>query len=155
MAQSLSQLYTHIVFHINFNYNVKIPEELQSRLHAYLATTCKNQKSPSIIVGGVEDHIHILCRLSKNIAPSKFLEELKTDSSKWIKNQSKEFDLILSKFSWQKGYGIFSVSSSQVKNVKKYISNQSEHHKKMSFKEEYLLLLKKYNVEYDEKYLWS
>ena len=155
MAQSLSQLYVHIVFHINFNDVVKIPEELQSDLHAYLAATCKNQNSSSILVGGVDDHVHLLCRLSKNITSSKLLEEIKTDSSKWIKTQAGEFGLSLNKFSWQKGYGIFSVSSSKINTVKQYISNQKEHHKKMSFKDEYLLLLKKHNVKYDEKYLWN
>ena len=155
MAQSLSQLYVHIVFHINFNDLVKIPEKLQADLHAYLAAICKNQNSPSIIVGGVDDHVHLLCRLSKNITAAKLLEEIKTDSSKWIKTQIKDFGLNLNRFSWQKGYGIFSVSSSKITTVKQYISNQKEHHKTMSFKDEYLLLLKKHNIEYNEKYLWN
>jgi REP-associated tyrosine transposase len=155
MSQSLSQLYVHIVFHINLNDTIKIPIELQSDLHAYLATICKNQNSPSILVGGVDDHVHLLCRLSKNITSAKLLEEIKTDSSKWIKKQSGQFGAKLNGFSWQKGYGIFSVSSSKINTVKQYISNQKEHHKTMSFREEYLLLLQKHNVEYNEKYLWT
>ncbi|MFA6716802.1 MAG: IS200/IS605 family transposase [Victivallales bacterium] len=155
MAQSLSQLYVHIVFHINLNNPVKIPEPLQPDLYAYLATICKNHESPSILVGGTSDHVHILCRLSKNIAASKLLEELKTDSSKWIKSRAEEFSGRLNRFSWQKGYGIFSVSASQAATVKEYIAKQKEHHKKISFKGEYLLLLKKYNIEYDENYLWN
>ena len=155
MSQSLSQLYMHIVFHINLIDKVSIPEELQSHLHAYLAKICINLHSPSIVVGGTHDHVHILCRMSKNIAPAKLLEELKTSSSKWIKTQASEFGMMLSKFSWQKGYGVFSVSAPQVSNVQKYIANQREHHRKRSFKEEYLLLLQKYDVEYNEKYIWS
>ena len=155
MAQSLSQLFVHIVFHVNINDNVKIPEALQSRLHAYLMTICNNHDSPSIIVGGTDDHIHILCRISKNIAPSKFLAELKATSSKWVKSVSPEFGLQLSKFSWQKGYGIFSVSASQVDIVKQYIANQSEHHRTRSFMDEYVMLLEKHGIVYDEKYLWS
>ena len=155
MAQSLSQLYVHIVFHINLNNPVNIPEKLQPDLHAYLAVICQNHESPSILVEGTDDHVHLLCRLSKNITASKLLEELKTDSSKWIKTKAEDFDGRLNKFSWQKGYGIFSVSASQVPTVKEYISKQKGHHKKISFKEEYLLLLKKYNIEYDGRYLWS
>jgi len=155
MSQSLSQLYVHIVFHINCNDAVIIPEKLQNNLHAYIAAICKNQDSSSIIVGGIDDHVHLLCRLSKNITAAKLLEEIKANSSKWIKTQADEFGSRLNKFSWQKGYGIFSVSLSKIDNVKQYISNQKEHHKKISFKDEYILLLKKHNVEYDEQYLWN
>lgn len=155
MAQSLSQLYVHIVFHVSLNDTIKLPEKLQANLHAYLAIICKNQNSPSILVGGVDDHVHILCRLSKNITASKLLEEIKTDSSKWIKKQADEFGAQLNRFAWQKGYGIFSVSSSKIYNVKQYIWQQKEHHKKMSFRDEYLLLLQKHNVEYNEEYLWT
>jgi REP element-mobilizing transposase RayT len=145
----------HIIFHVNLVDKVSIPEALQPHLHAYLAKICDNQDSSSLIVGGIHDHVHVLCRMSKNITSAKLLEELKTHSSKWIKRQSSEFGMMLSKFTWQKGYGIFSVSASQVDNVKEYILNQKEHHRKRSFKEEYILLLEKYNVKYNEKYLWS
>ncbi len=155
MSQSLSQLYTHIVFHVNLSNGIMIPEKLQPVLHAYLATVCKNHDSPSILVGGTNDHVHILNRISKNIAPVKLIEEIKTDSSRWMKTQAQDYGLMLSKFSWQKGYGIFSVSSSHVEVVRNYIANQVEHHKKRSFKEEYILFLEKHGVEYDEKYLWN
>lgn len=155
MSQSLSQLYMHIVFHVNFSDRITIPEKLQPVLHGYLATVCKNHDSSSILVGGTYDHVHILSRISKNIAPAKLIEEIKTYSSRWVKTQAQEHGLMLSKFSWQKGYGIFSVSSSHVEMVKNYIANQNEHHKKRSFKEEYILFLEKHSVEYDEKYLWT
>ena len=155
MSKSLSQLYVHIVFHVNLVSKTYIPNELLPILHAYLATVCNNHNSPAIIVGGTYDHVHILCRMSKNIALAELLQELKTNSSKWIKTKSHEYGTILSKFSWQKGYGAFSVSSSQTENVKSYISNQKDHHQKLTFKEEYILFLNKHNLEYDEKYLWN
>jgi REP-associated tyrosine transposase len=155
MSQSLAKLYSHIVFHVNFADGITIPGKLQPVLHAYVATICKNQDSPSIVVGGTNDHIHILCNLSKNIAAATLLKEIKISSSKWIKSQAQEYELILDKFSWQKGYGIFSVSASQIDVLKNYIINQQAHHKKISFKDEYILFLKKYNIEYNEEYLWS
>ena len=155
MVHSLSQIYTHIVFHVNINEPIRIPINLQPRLHAYIAKTCHIIGSPSIIVGGMDDHVHVLCRISRNISPAKLLEKLKTESSKWIKTLSVEFGSSLSNFSWQNGYGIFSVSASKVEAVKQYISNQIEHHRTRSFKDEYLILLKKHKVDYDEKYLWS
>jgi len=103
MSQSLSQLYVHIVFHINCNDDVTIPEKLQNSMHAYIAVICKNQDSSPILVGGIDDHVHLLCRLSKNITTAKLLEEIKTNSSKWIKTQANDFNSRLNKFSWQKG----------------------------------------------------
>ena len=155
MSHSLSQMYVHIVFHVDLIDEAYIPDEFLPVLHGYLATVCNNHDSPPIIVGGTHDHIHILCKMSKKITLAKLLQELKTNSSKWIKSQSAEHGAILSKFSWQKGYGAFSVSASQVETVKNYIANQKDHHKKMTFKEEYILFLKKHNIEYDEKYLWN
>jgi putative transposase len=99
--------------------------------------------------------VHILCRMSKNISTSELLKELKIESSKWIKKQYEDFGFQLSKFSWQGGYGVFSVSASQVDKVKGYIANQKKHHLKIGYKDEYLALLHKYNIEYDEKYLWN
>lgn len=97
------------------------------------------------------DHVHILCRMSKKIALIKLLEELKSHSSKWIKTKSDE----LKQFYWQDGYGAFSVNPSEVNVVTKYIVNQKEHHRKKTFQEEYLAFLKKYNVDYDERYVWD
>ena len=155
MAQSLSQIYTHIVFHINLLDKVIIPEELQPRLHAYLNGICGNSDSPSLIVGGTFDHIHILCRMSKNIAASSLIKDLKVNSSIWMKSQADDFGMELSRFSWQKGYGVFSVSPSQLEKVKSYIANQEAHHRETTFRDEYLTLLRKHGVSLDEKYLWS
>lgn len=104
-----------------------------------------------IQVGGHKDHVHILCLLLKKIALMKLLEEVKSHSSKWIKTKGKDFE----NFYWQNGYGAFSVNPTQIGVVKKYIMNQEEHHQKKSFQEEFLGFLKKYDVEYDERYIWD
>ena len=150
MAQSLSKLYVHIIYHIK-NPLVKIRNEDKNQLYAYTGSIIKDNKSIPIKINGVEDHIHILCVMSKNIALAKFVEEIKRHSSRWIKT----LDPYYAKFSWQGGYGGFSVSPSLHDKTKYYIENQEEHHKKMSFKEEYLMFLKEYGIEYNEKYLWT
>jgi len=104
-----------------------------------------------IKIGGFIDHIHIICMLSKKVTVVKLLEQLKSHSSKWVKTTSDEFK----NFYWQDGYGAFSVNPTQVETVVKYITNQKEHHKTMSFQEEYRAFLKKYDVDYDERYVWD
>lgn len=151
MGQSLSQIYLHIVFSTRERKPILRNEEIRKALHAYLAGTCRQQDSPSIIVGGTEDHVHILCQLAKTIAVAGLVRELKRDSSKWLKEQSRE----LQTFQWQRGYGAFSVSPSHLDGLKEYIRNQEEHHRTESFQEEFLRLLRKYGVEFEERYLWE
>jgi REP element-mobilizing transposase RayT len=150
MSQSLSQLYTHIIFRIK-DQNIFIREKEKDDLYAYIGSIIKENKSIPILINGVKDHIHILCIMSKNIALAKLVEEIKRHSSRWIKTQSTCYK----SFAWQGGYGGFSVSPSLFNKTKIYIQNQVKHHKKMSFKEEYLLFLKEYGVEYHEKFLWD
>ena len=123
----------------------------EDELHNYLGGICKNLDCQPIKTGGYTDHIHILCMLSKKIALIKLIEEVKSNSSKWIKAK----DESLKGFYWQDGYGAFSVNPSEVDVVSNYISNQSEHHKKITFQDEYRVFFKKYNVEYDERYVWD
>lgn len=123
----------------------------EDELHAYLGGICKKLESPPIIVGGYTDHIHILCSLSKKIALMKFMEELKSNSSKWYKTKDKS----LENFYWQDGYGAFSVNPWDIEKVIKYIANQKEHHSNKTFQEEYWAILKKYEMEYDERYVWD
>jgi REP element-mobilizing transposase RayT len=123
----------------------------RGRVHAYLAGICENQGCPSLQIGGVEDHVHILCRLSKNIAVADLIRELKRDSSSWIKHEQPS----LTDFHWQNGYGAFSVSPSHVEGLKKYIQNQEEHHRHETFQDEFRRLLQKYGIEYDERYVWD
>ena len=116
-----------------------------------MGSIIKDNESIPILINGVEDHVHILCVMSKNIALARFLEEIKRHSSRWIKTKDRHY----AQFSWQGGYGGFSVSPSIHDKTKNYIANQEEHHKKMSFKEEYLLFLREYGIEYNEQYLWK
>lgn len=128
-----------------------IDDFIKDELFSYLGGICRNLECNPIQVGGYKDHVHILCLLSKKIALMKLLEEIKSNSSKWIKTKGSEFK----DFYWQNGYGAFSVNPTEIEIVKKYIINQKEHHQKRSFQEEYLAFLNKYNIEYDEKYLWE
>ncbi|MEN8117353.1 MAG: transposase [Bacteroidota bacterium] len=150
MSQSLSKIFIHIVFHIKSN-SCKIRAEEKQELYAYIGSIIKDNNSIPILINGVEDHVHVLCVMSKNIALSKLVEEIKRHSSRWIKHK----DSYYSTFAWQGGYGGFSVSPSLHDTTKRYIENQEQHHKKVSFKEEYLMFLKEYGIDYDEKYLWT
>ena len=151
MGQSLSQLYVHLTFSTKKR-SPFIKEEVEQRLHSYMAGILKNLESPALIINSAPDHVHILFRLSKNYALAKVVEEVKKQSSKWIK----EIDGDCKKFSWQIGYGAFSVSSSKVETVKQYIINQKEHHCKKSFQQEIEEFIKLYDIiEYDAKYFWE
>jgi putative transposase len=151
MGQSLSQLYIHLTFGTKGRFPF-IKNDIKHRLHSYLAGTLKNIESPALIINSVPDHVHILFRLSKNYALAKVVEELKKQSSKWFKELDGEYNI----FSWQIGYGAFSVSGSKVETVKQYIINQEKHHIKKSFQEEIEEYIKQYDIiEYDAKYFWS
>jgi len=117
----------------------------------YPGGVCRNMNCPSLIVGGYHDHVHILALLSKKVTLVSLLEQLKTESSKWMKTLSPD----LKDFYWQDGYGAFSVNPAQVEVVSNYILRQKEHHKKKSFQDEYRSFLIKYKVDFDEKYVWD
>jgi REP element-mobilizing transposase RayT len=125
-----------------------IRKDIQSRLWAYMATTFRNQDIFTEVVGGIDDHVHLLYRLPASLALSKSVYLVKTSSSIWMKQFVPDFD-------WQEGYGGFSVSVSNLKTVIKYIRNQGSYHKKIAFQQEYLALLKKHNVEYDPRYVFG
>ena len=150
MGQSLVKNYLHIVFSTKLRVPMITPL-YEEELHSYLGGICKNLECQPIKIGGYTDHVHILCMLSKKIALMKLLEELKSHSSKWMKTKSES----LSNFYWQDGYGAFSVNPSEVDRVITYIENQHEHHSKKTFQDEYKAFLEKYNVEYDERYVWD
>lgn len=150
MPQSLVKNYIHITFSTKRRYPF-IDNGIKEELFSYLGGICKNLECNPIIVGGHEDHVHILCLLSRKIPLMKLIEELKTHSSKWIKTKGQQYQ----KFYWQNGYGGFSVNYMQTGVVENYISKQDDHHKKISFKDEYLGFLKKYKINYNEKYVWD
>jgi putative transposase len=150
MAQSLSKVYVHITFSTKDRHHL-IDENIKESLFQYLGGVCKGLECYPVQVGGYTDHVHILCLLSRKIAQMDLLEEIKKQSSKWIKTQGMAY----SNFYWQDGYGIFSVNPTQVNVVVEYIKNQGEHHKTVSFQDELRAFLKKYKVEYDERYIWK
>jgi len=150
MSQSLSLLCTHIIFSTKYRQPL-IDAVIEAPLHAYLGGVCKELDCLPVKVGGYYDHVHILCLLSKKIALMDLLEEVKKRSSKWIKTQGEVYH----NFYWQGGYGAFSVNPTEMAVVIKYISNQHEHHQKNSFQNEYRAFLKKYKVDFDERYVWD
>ncbi len=150
MPQSLVKNYVHITFSTKSRYPF-IDKQIQEELFAYLAGICHNMDSFPLKVGGYLDHVHILCNLSRKKALMDLLEELKSNSSKWIKTKGENYK----GFYWQNGYGCFSVNPSEVDVVINYIEGQEAHHKIKTFQEEYRAFLKKYNVEYDERYVWD
>ena len=150
MPQSLASVLVHLVFSTK-NREPWITETIETELHKYLSTIFRGCDSPALLVGGYNDHIHALFSLSRKWAIADIVEEVKTNSSKWIKTKGEEFQ----QFYWQSGYGAFSVSQSNVEQVRTYIANQKEHHSKHDFLFEYRHLLKKYEVEFDERYVWD
>lgn len=130
MPQSLARIHVHLVFSTKNRYPFLL-DTIRAALHAYIAVVLKNLGCPAIVINSVEDHIHILFNLSRTVTMSKVVEDVKKSSSKWIKTQGPG----LSRFSWQAGYGAFSVSESQVDRVRAYINRQREHHTKVAFKD--------------------
>ncbi len=150
MGQSLVKNYIHIVFSTKHRQPL-IKEPYESELYAYLGGICNTHECYPLKMGGYTDHVHILCMLSKKLALIHLLENLKSHSSKWMKTK----DDTLKNFYWQDGYGAFSVNPSEVDVVLNYIANQKEHHRTKTFQEEYRAFLKKYQVDYDERYMWD
>lgn len=150
MPQSLSRILIHLVFSTKNRERVLSPG-IQSELHPYLAGILDNIQCPSLQVGGVEDHVHMLFGLSRTRTMADVVETVKTSSSKWIKTK----DAGSADFRWQSGYGAFSVSQSDADAVISYIRNQARHHQKMTFQDEYRRLLERYQVAFDERYMWD
>jgi putative transposase len=150
MANSYSQLFYHLVFSTK-NRIKFIHQEIERRAWAYIGGIARKHDLCALQVGGIEDHIHALVMARPVVAPCQVPLWLKAESSKWIRTEFSR----LSKFGWQDGYGIFSVSQSSVPDVMAYIENQREHHTTMSFEEEYVQLLKLHHVEYDERFLFG
>ena len=141
---------THIVFSTK-NRNPVLHPDIRAELHPYLAGTLDNIDCPPLRIGGVADHVHLFFGLSRTRAIAGVVETVKTSSSKWIKGKGPEF----SDFRWQSGYGAFSVSQSDADKVVAYVANQEQHHRKMTFQEEYRTLLERYRITYDENYVWD
>ncbi len=150
MPQSLAKLYVHIVFSTKKRQPL-IDDTLKPALFSYLGGVCQALECHPVRVGGHDDHVHILCILSRKIPLMDLLEEIKKRSSKWAKTQGDAY----ANFYWQDGYGAFSVSASGVDKVVQYIENQAEHHRKKTYQDEFRGLLDKYQIPYDERYVWD
>ena len=150
MAGTFSQLYIHIVFAVKGRENL-IGKTWKDDLHKYIAGIIKGKNQKPIIINGMPDHIHCFIGLKPTIAISDLVRDIKNNSSKFINDKK----LVRGKFSWQEGYGAFSYSHSHIQNVYNYILNQKDHHKRKTFKEEYLELMKKFEIDYNEKYLFN
>ena len=150
MPRSFFQMYGHLIFSTKNRINY-LDDNIRPRLHSYMATIFRNMGCPYVHVGGAEDHIHVLFDIGKTNLLINIVREVKKDTSKFIKNIDTKYQY----FYWQNGYGLFSVSPANKEKVINYIDAQMEHHKTMSFQEEFRAYLKKYNINYDEKYIWD
>jgi len=150
MPQSLSNIVIHLIFSTKERRKI-IAEDITPELHRYLAAILKNLGCPAITIGSRPDLVHVLFNMAKTQSVSAVAEEVKKGSSKWIKTKGEQYQI----FSWQRGYGAFSVSESNVDAVRKYVDAQEEHHRKMSFEEELIKFLSRNKIAYDEKYLWD
>ena len=151
----MPQSFARVVLHVVFSTKNRVPflkdPDIRARLHAYMAGVLQNIGCEPILINGVEDHVHILCNLSRTITIAKLVEEAKTEPSKWMKEQG----AACRDFFWQGGYGSFSVSQSNVEQVREYVAAQEEHHRKVSFQDEFRALCRKHGVEIDERYVWD
>lgn len=150
MPQSLAQIYVHLVFSTK-DRRPLIANAQMEPLRGYIAGVCRNIDSPLLSAGMVADHVHLLYAQSKNITIADAVAKIKSNSSRWMNQQ----DNSNGSFQWQRGYAAFSVSASRVRAVERYLENQSEHHKVVSFQDESRQFFKRYKVEYDEKYVWD
>ncbi|MGH9596178.1 MAG: IS200/IS605 family transposase [Edaphobacter sp.] len=150
MPQSLAVVLVHVIFSTKDRVPV-LDVSVRFALYAYLATVARNAKCECYRVGGVADHVDLAVRLSRTATVAEVVEQLKSSSSKWLKTQSPA----LSKFAWQRGYGAFSVGPADLNSLIGYIDSQEAHHRKQTFQEEFRAFLKKYGMEYAERYLWD
>jgi REP element-mobilizing transposase RayT len=148
----MSQSYCNLIYHIVFSTKARqgwLRDEVRLRTHEYLGSAIQGEGGVALSVGGTSDHVHILAKLRQDHAVSDVLCKVKSNSSGWIHRTFAE----LIRFGWQDGYGAFTVSTSQVEKVRRYILDQEEHHRRMSFEEEFASLLQAHGIEYDERYL--
>jgi REP element-mobilizing transposase RayT len=150
MPQSLAFVLVHVIFSTKDRMPV-LDASVRPALHAYLATVARNSQCECYRVGGVADHVHLAIRLSRTTTVAELVEQLKSSSSKWLKTQSPG----LKKFAWQRGYAAFSVGPTDMNALIEYIAGQDDHHRKGSFQDELRVFLKRYGVEFDERYIWD
>ena len=150
MAQTLVQIFIHVVFSTKNRANMITPE-IEPELFAYIGGIAANNKSKLVAANGTENHIHLLILLSKTIEVSELVGDIKRNSSRWIKTKGEDFK----SFGWQDGFAAFSVGQTQIPMVKEYIANQKEKHRRLKFEDEMRKFFDKYGIEYDERYVWD
>jgi REP-associated tyrosine transposase len=150
MPQSLSKVILHVIFSTK-NRKLWLDSDVRQRMHAYLATICRDLGSDFVHIGGVADHVHIITTLPRTVSQSELIEQIKKTSSKWVKTFGSRYR----GFSWQRGYGAFSVSPSQLNAVLQYVDTQQEHYRARTFQEEYRELLRRHGIDFDERYVWD
>jgi len=151
MPQSLARVVLHVAFSTKHRVPILTEREDRNQLHGYMVGILRKIGCEPVLINGVEDHVHILCNLSRSIAIAGLIEEVKTGTSRWMKKQGERYR----DFSWQRGYGVFSVSQSRVHEVRAYIASQEEHHRHLSFQDEFRALCKKHGLEMDERFVWD
>jgi REP element-mobilizing transposase RayT len=151
MPQSLAQIYLHIVFSTKERRPLLTDPAIRDEMHRVLGGLCKKLDCPPVRVGGVADHVHVFCRLGRTISVADLVKELKRETSLWIKTKGSSY----ANFFWQNGYGAFSVSSTDKDAISEYVANQEEHHRTVTFQDEYRQLLMKHGLEWDERYVWD
>jgi putative transposase len=147
---SFTQLTYHVVFATKYR-KPSIRDDVRERLYEYIGGTIRSKKGRLLQIGGVLDHVHILAHMSASLAVADVVRDIKANSSRWMNEQPE----VTETFEWQKGYGAFTVSYSQIEIFRAYIQNQQEHHKKRTFQEEYIELLRRHNIEYRLEYLFE
>jgi putative transposase len=151
MPQSLAKILVHTIFSTKERRPFLCDKSTREELHRYIGGILAQHDCQPLIVGGVDDHVHILSTLPRTGSAADMVKEAKRGSSLWLKAKN----LNLHDFAWQNGYGIFSVGFSQVETVRRYIATQEEHHRKVSFQDEYREFLKRYEIEFDERFVWD
>jgi putative transposase len=152
--RGMPSTHTNLLYHIVFSTKCRIPlitPNIQEELYRYIGGIIHNEGGVSLEIGGIKDHVHLLAKIKPAISISEMLARIKSNSSKWVNETKMKFQ----KFGWQEGYGAFSVSESQVPSVAKYIRDQESHHQKQTFQDEYIKLLRRHRIKYDEQYLWD
>lgn len=151
MPQSFSAVYIHLVFSTKERRPLLRDKISRDALHGYLGGISKRLECPPLLVGGIEDHVHLLARFGRTITQAEWVKELKRVSNIWLKTRGRDY----ADFEWQGGYAAFSVSQSNLEQVKQYITAQEQHHRKIGFQDELRALFRKHGIEWDEKYVWE
>jgi putative transposase len=151
MPQSPAKILVHAIFSTQDRRPFLRDKTLRDELHCYLGGVLSNRGCQPLLIGGVEDHVHLLFTLSRTETAADMVKEAKRSSSLWLKTKAAD----LQDFAWQNGYGVFSVGFSQVETVRQYIVSQEEHHRRVSFQDELRQFLRRYEIEFDERYVWD